>query len=139
MAPKLSWTIKVPTPDQKTLDTSRSVDVEAYDQTNVSVPGNDPGTTTNPTPTVTANIQPSSQLTDIHFVFISSDRYGPELTYSVSGTGGATDVILDGPQLFAGAGMVNRLGAAPQTIVFKNEMGAGKDASVMILVGRTAI
>jgi hypothetical protein len=134
MANTLTWTIKVPTPDRATLDTKRPLDVEAHDQTTALVAGG-PAATPG---TVTVNVQPSPDIEDVRLVFISSDRYGADLKYSVDATGGAKDIVLDNPHLYVGAGMVGLLLKAPQKLKFSNGLGAGNDANITILVGRTA-
>ena len=67
-------------------------------------------------------------------LMISSDRYGELLKYKVAGT--STEFELDAPHLLIGKGAVAMLGAAPETLVFKNGLDA--PAEIQILVGRKA-
>jgi hypothetical protein len=105
------------------ISAAHNVTVEAYERIQVNVPGTD-GTGT----AVTLNLLPADSKAKIFA--ITSSRYGDGLTYKGAGTA----VALDGPQLFTG-GSVQLLGSIA-TLTVTNALGAGKDATVTILVGR---
>lgn len=130
MAEKASWGIEVALPGGPAIRTKRPLESKGFDRMVADIPGADPG---NPG-TVTVNVQPSPQQ-DVDLLLISSSQYGPELKYDVTG-GGASGVVLDGPQLFVGTGMIGLLGTAPKKIKFFNGLGANNDASITIVVGR---
>jgi hypothetical protein len=129
----LSWSLNVEVAGGPKIQTSRSLQVTGYDKVEVVVPGqNSPAS---PGPSV--EIQPADDAARVRFISITSDRYGENLTYTV--TGGAENVVLDSAQSFAGAGAIGLLGAAPQTIVFTNGLGEGQNARITVLVGREAV
>ena len=105
------------------ISAAHNTTVEAYERIQVNVPGADGSGTA-----VTLNLLPSGSKAKIFA--ITSSRYGEGLTYKGDGTA----VPLDGPQLFTG-GSVQLLGKI-ESVTVTNALGAGKDATVTILVGR---
>jgi hypothetical protein len=125
------WSFTVGIGDELQISSTQSLSVQAYDKIEVVVAGAASGS-----PTVVAvDVQPSAA-TQVKFLLINSDRYGADLTYTVTDTGGVADVVLDSPQLIVGAGAMSLLGADPKTIEFSNGLGVGNDATITILVGR---
>lgn len=100
--------------------------VEAYERIQVNVPGADGSGTP-----VTLNLMPAGSTPKIFGIV--STRYGEGLTYKGDGTA----IPLDGPQLFT-AGSAKLLGKL-ETLTVTNAMGAGKDATLTILVGRDVV
>ena len=135
MAEKMSWTIKVSVPGGPSVAVTRPVEIDAYDKLAFKIEGKP----LNAPQTLDVHVQPSPT-EDVEFLYITSDLYGEALKYSViDGAAGAADVVLDGPHVFAGAGMVGLLGSSPKKLEFSNGMGNGKDANITILVGRKVI
>jgi hypothetical protein len=126
------------------ISASHSLQITAYDKIMVVIPGSDKGDPTVPVtdpanaavPSIDVEVQPSSSTDRVEFLSISSDRYGSDLVYSVDG--GVAGVSLDSTHVFVGNGAVGLLEAAPQTLSFRNGLGAGRDATVTILAGRNA-
>lgn len=116
------------------LHTTQALEVEAYDKIVVQVPG---GPSATPA-TTTVAVQPSSAAGAVKLLIISSSRYGEDLTFTVAGTGGVEDVVLDAQLMLAGEGAVSLLGAVPSSITFSNGFGTGQTVDVTILVGRAA-
>lgn len=108
------------------ISAAHNVTVEAYERIQVNVPGADGSGTA-----MTLNLLPAGSTAKI--LAITSSRYGDGLTYKGDGTA----VPLDGPQLFTG-GSVQLLGKV-ETLTVTNALGAGKDATVTILVGRDVV
>lgn len=126
MAEKISWHAGLTIKGGPQLSVSGVVESDAYDRVVVKVPGDGVA--------VEADVQPADA---VNLLTIQSSVYDDaDLTYGV--TGGASGVVLDGPQLLVGSGMVSLLGAVPKTLSFTNNLGAGNDATVTILVGRRA-
>jgi hypothetical protein len=109
------------------ISAAHNVTVEAYERIQVSLPGADDSGKK----PVTLNLLPAGSTAKI--LAITSSRYGEGLTYKGSGT----EIPLDGPQLFTG-GSVQLLGKV-ETLTLTNALGAGKDATVTILVGRDVV
>lgn len=108
------------------ISVAHNVTVEAYERIQVNLPGADGSGKP-----VTLNLLPAGSTAKI--LAITSSRYGDGLTYKGSGTA----IPLDGPQLFTG-GSVQLLGKV-ETLTVTNALGAGKDATVTILVGRDVV
>ncbi|HKV12568.1 MAG TPA: hypothetical protein VJ725_30770 [Thermoanaerobaculia bacterium] len=100
--------------------------VEAYERVQVNVPGADGSGTA-----VTLNLLPAGSKAKI--LAVTSSKYGEGLTYKGDGTA----VTLDGPHLFTG-GSIQLLGKI-ESLTVTNALGAGKDATVTILVGRDVV
>ncbi|HEX2254625.1 MAG TPA: hypothetical protein VHQ65_15255 [Thermoanaerobaculia bacterium] len=131
MGEKISWNLAVAVSNGPKAVDQRQLEVEAYDKLVVKVPGNEPSSTKK----VTVDVQPSAA-SKVTFLYLSSTLYGDKLTYSVDG--GAGNVVLDGPHLLTGAGMVGLLGGAPKKFELSNRLGKDNDAEITILVGRNA-
>jgi hypothetical protein len=132
MSKSISWDLKVQVSDGPVISDTRMLSVDAFDMIEVVIPGGDSTTPGE----ATVEVQPGDS-GQVKFLLVRSEKYGAELTYSVMG--GASNVALDKPQLFAGEGALGLLGAAPKTLEFRNELGSSEDASISILVGREAI
>lgn len=131
MTEKINWKSDVQIIGGPKMSASTTVFVDAYDVIDVEIPGGDsttPGT-------ATVEVQPGGT-GQVQFLLITASQYSEQLTYSV--TGGVSDVALDAQQMLAGKGAVSLLDAAPGTLSFSNTLGAGKDVSITILVGRKA-
>lgn len=123
---------------------SHSVQLTAYDRVSITVAGADKPDPTLPVsdpanaavPSIDVEVQPSSAPDRVAVLAITSDHYSADLVYSVAG--GASDIELDHAHLLVGAGAMALLGAAPQTLTFRNGMGAGQNANITILAGRQA-
>lgn len=105
-----------------TLSAVQDLEVEAIGSMDVLVAAGD---------TVAVDVQPGP-VDRLRLVFITADSYSDTLTYTV--TGGPADVVLDGPELFMGTGVIAFLGATPNVFTFTN--GGAEDANVTVLVGR---
>jgi hypothetical protein len=132
MADKVYWSVNVDVQDGPKFARTQALEVEAYEKIQVKVPGEDPANAGQPGKASIAVLPTGS---DAQFLLITSDKFDPaKLTYKVSG--GATDFVLDGPHMLAG-GAIAILGQ-PKKLDVTNAMGAGKDATIMIVVGRDA-
>lgn len=128
MAEKISWSLNIQIPGGPKLASSQNIDVDAYDKIVAVIPHDSADHE--------VDVQPGGA-DHIRFLLISSDLY-ENLTYTPKdGVAGATEIDLDAPQVFLGAGAVALLEKAPKQIVFKNSDPAN-DATVQILVGRKA-
>lgn len=107
------------------LSLTRSLDVEAYDKLDVTVPDTTTG--------MEVQLQPGGS-GQVQFMLVTADPYDDDLTYTVNS--GTTAYKLDQPHLLSGAGAVSILDPAPEKLVFDNN--SGKDARVQILIGRDA-
>lgn len=103
--------------------------VTAYDVVQVTVPPIS-GTTAG---TKAAEIQPSTASDKVLAVVISADKYDPKLSYSV-GTGTATTkIVVDGPQLFLGSGMIAALANPfPTSLTFSNETTTAIEVKIFV-------
>lgn len=108
---------------------AQSLSVEAYEKIDLTVPGVDPNDKTKPG-SGTAVLLPNGSTAQ--FVMITSTVYGSGLTYTPGGKG--TAVVLDQPLLLTG-GAVKLLPSLDSIAVSNN---TGQDATVTILIGRTA-
>ncbi len=105
---------------------AKTLDVESYDKTKVTVPD---GSTD-----LEVNIQPDGAgLTQ--FLAVKASAYDANLSYKVNSAAG-TAIVLDAPHLFTGAGAVALLDPAPTKLFFSNSTGA--DVTIDVLVGRDA-
>ena len=132
MADKVVWSLSVEIPGGPKFARSQSLNVEAYQKIQVTVPGEDPGSPGDPG-TATISVMPAGSVAQ--FLLITSSLFDPAaLTYKP--TGGGTDFVLDGPHVLAG-GAIALLGQ-PEELEVSNGMGPGKDAVITIIVGRDA-
>ncbi len=133
MSETVSWSVDVSVVNGPKVSESAKLNVGAYDVITVTVPGaNAPSNAT-----TRATAQPSAGA-DAELLLIRAQPYDKALTFSVAGANGATDVPVEGPQLFIGKGTAALGGTPPLRLDFRNEMGVGKDATVTILVARDA-
>lgn len=103
-----------------------SQSIGAYDKLSVTVAADDNGTPGEET----VPVQPGAT-TDVRVLMITSTRYDPaDLEYDL---GGAT-IVLDGPQLFTGGGMMSLFSSDPDEIVIRNSLDT--PVTVSVLVGR---
>lgn len=129
MGEKISLTMSARVSGGLNLSMVEEIEIDAYDKIEVLVEASG---------AKTVEVQPNAG-DKVLFLLIRSDRYGADLTYQVNGAG--DDVSLDTPQVFIGKGSVSRLGAAPESLAFANNLvgpDAG-DASIEVLVGRNAV
>jgi hypothetical protein len=129
----ISWSVDVSVTNGPSVSESATLTVGAYDVVTIAVPGADAPSTS----TTRATVQPSAGA-DVRLLLIRAQPYGADLTFTVAGADGATDVSLDAPQLYVGQGTSALGGTAPLRLDFKNEMGVDNDATVTILVARDA-
>lgn len=131
MSEKINWTLSVQVVGGPKISVSQTMEVEAYDKIDVTVPGGDdttPGT-------ATVEVQPGGA-SQVKFLLITSSLYDAKLTYKVNG--GTEAVKLDALQLLMGSGAVGLLETTPQQLAFTNKAGLFAPASIQILVGRKA-
>lgn len=119
MGEKINWNYVAQALNGPSISASGSVDVDAYDKIEVTVPD---------TTTQAVNLVPAGT---VSLLVINPASPDAKLTYKVGGN----DVPLDGPQVLIGAGAVGLLGGAT-SLSFTNKTGA--DAIIDILVGRDA-
>jgi hypothetical protein len=131
MPGKIDWSFNVVVAGGPKFSASRSVTVDAYDKVDATIPKKAGGAAG----TATVNVQPSGE-GKVQILLITSSIYDDKLTYKVDG---GSDIKLDEPQLLVGDGIVGLLNKTQKQFVFKNEMDSETDASVQILVGRSAI
>jgi hypothetical protein len=118
-------------PDGPKFAFNRTLDVEAYDKIDVTVPA------TPATNNKEVGLQPGGA-GKVKFIAIISDSYDDNLTYKINAAN-AGSRTLDQPQLLAGKGAVSLFDSAnPPTKLFFSNTAAGKDANVQILIGRQA-
>jgi hypothetical protein len=129
MSEKIQWTLDVQVTGGPRISESRTMTLEAYDKLEVLI--------LDGTEAQEIQVQPGESL-QVQFLLISSNQYGPQLSYSVNSEEPeeANRIKLDAPQVLAGEGGMGLLGDAPKKLYFYNSLGSGKDASVAILVGR---
>jgi len=110
-----------------------SMELNAYDKIEVSIPGTDTGGGSAGNETV--QLIPVAT-TDVKCLVIQATQYSADLSYEVNGAG--TSIVVDSPQSFIGEGAVSSLAAAaPSTLEFTNNMV--DDVDITILVGRSAL
>ena len=137
MPTSVSWSVNVSVCGGPQLTESRAGEVEAFDVIKITVPAGEVGAPGE----ATVEVQPAAAAEDVLLVLIKSDRYSqaPDeelLKFSVEG--GQQDIALDAPQWLVGRGAIGLLGASPKKLEFQNELGAGNDAAITIIVGRNA-
>ena len=129
MAEKINWTLDVQVEGGPKISDSRTMVLEAYDKIEVVINDGSTG--------VEVEVQPS-EAAKVQLLLIRSSQYGSKLSYSLNAPEGdeAKRIKLDALQLLVGEGGMGLLGDAPKKLYFYNSLGAGKDASITILVGR---
>lgn len=134
MAVKINWSLNAQVAGGPKVAATNTLEVEGYDAIEVKVGKH----VTTPMPadgTAVVELQPLGA-DKVKLLIITSSVY-KDLTYTVDGTGGASNVKLDAQQVFIGEGAVRLLGAnGPKKITFTN--AGTDDALVQILVGRKA-
>lgn len=132
MLEKINWSFNVQVVSGPRMSLSQTIEVEAYDKIQVTV--EDDGNEKE------VQIQPGGS-GQVSFLLIKSDKYDEtKLTYYAkdnTGTSGLP-VNLDMPHFLTGKGAVAMLVGAPESLFFKNDLGADNAATIQILVGRDA-
>lgn len=132
MSVKINWSCNVQVINGPKLSGSDTVEVDAYDNIEVTVPkkpaqGNDPGK-------ASVEVQPGAQ-NKVTFLLIQAGTYqGGPVGYKIEGSNKL--VKLDAQQLMIGSGAVGLLDGAPTKLNFENTGAA--DVPVRILIGRKA-
>jgi hypothetical protein len=132
MSVKINWSCNVQVINGPKLSGADTIEVDAYDNIEVTVPkkpaqGNDPGK-------ATVEVQPGAQ-SKVMFLLIQAGTYqGGPLGYKVDVS--TKLVKLDAQQLMIGSGAVGMLDGAPTKLNFENTSAA--DIPVRILIGRKA-
>lgn len=127
MSEKITYSISAQVANGPKISESKTIDLEAYDKTQVIV--------VDTASDLEINIQPDGSGL-AKFLAITASAYGANLTYKVNSAASTTVITLDGPHLFVGTGAVGLLDAAPTKLFFSNSTGA--DVTVNMLVGRDA-
>ncbi len=129
--PKIKWALNVQVEGGPRVAAADSVEVDAYDNIEVTVPKND-GTDDG---VAVVGVQPGDA-SSVLFLLISADTYKDSpLSYTVGDSD--KSVKLDAQQTLVGAGATGLLDDAPKKLTFSNAGDA--DAKVRILVGRKAV
>jgi hypothetical protein len=105
---------------------TRVLELDAYDQVNVSIPNDG-----NPHD---VQVQPDDG-SRLRLLVLTATHYDPPLSWEADASG--TTRQLDQPLLVAGESVASLLGGPGNTIVFTN--GGGEEIRVQILVGRDAV
>jgi hypothetical protein len=129
MGDKILWSVTADIPGGPKFKRGQTLDVQAYQHIQVTVPGGPAATPGK----VTIKVMPAGS--KAQFLLISSSVFhASKLTYKLPS--GSTDFVLDMPHLLVG-GAIAILGQ-PEKLEVSNGMGAGNDADIMIVVGRDA-
>jgi hypothetical protein len=131
MSVKIHWTLNVQVEGGPRVAAADSVEVDAYDNIEVTVPkhtGADDGI-------AVVGVQPGDA-SQVLFLLISADAYKDSpVSYKVGSS--TKSVKLDAQQTLVGAGATGLLDGAPNELTFSNAGDA--DAKVRVLVGRKAV
>jgi hypothetical protein len=131
MSVKIHWALNVQVDGGPRLSAADAVEVDAYDNIEVTVPKHANGQDG----TAIVDVQPGAAA-DVMFLLIQTDIYqGSPLSYKVENSN--KSVKLDAQQTLVGAGATGLLDGPPTKLNFSNAGLA--DASVRILVGRKAV
>lgn len=123
MAESITWSVQLAVAGGPQLRGAPKITVDGYDLTEVHAEAGDSGT---------GGVLPASSSAEV--LMLTATRYHPsDLTYSL---GSASDVPLDGPQLFTRAMADAAFGADPDEITVTN--GLDTAVTVTVLVGRTS-
>ena len=106
--------------------TSRTLELDAYDTLDVTIPAD--GNAHD------VEVQPDDGA-QIRLLALTASSYDPPLTWEADESG--TQRQLDEPVVLAGASLASLLGSAANAIAFTNS--GGTDQTVQILVGRQAV
>jgi hypothetical protein len=126
MSEKITYSLSVQVAGGPKISDSDTLEVEAYDKTQVTLADGDSD--------IEVDIQPGGAGL-AQFVSVTATDYDNTLTYKVNAAP-ATAIPLDGPHLFIGAGAVSLLDPAPIKLFFTN--ATGSNVTVNVLVGRDA-
>jgi hypothetical protein len=121
----IKYTVDIQIAGGPRLNFSDSVDVDAYDRIEVLIPGADAAAET------VVEVQPGAQAGSVKLLLVKAKPASEKLTFA----NGASNIGLQNAVLLGG-GALDILAALPKQLKFKN--GTGKDANVLILVGRDA-
>lgn len=126
MAEVINLTVNAKIKNGPTVAFAQSFDIDAYDKLATTLTQGIPKT---------IQLIPSGS-DSVYFLMIKSSHYSDQVSYTVNDA--ATDIVLDSPQSFSGAGSLKALdsGSDPSTLVFTSELA--EDVSIQILVGRNA-
>ncbi|MGB7539950.1 MAG: hypothetical protein WBM17_15525 [Anaerolineales bacterium] len=123
MSEKIVWSFKAQVSGGPTLSVTDTIEMDAYDKIDATIPKNSVATA--------VEVQPGD---GAKFLLILAASY-EDLTYKVDDRVGA--ITLDGPHILIGEGAVSLLHDTQNTLTFTNA-NATTDNKVSILVGRTA-
>jgi hypothetical protein len=133
MSVKINWSCNVQVINGPKLSGADTIEVDAYDNIEVTVPKKPAGPGTDPGK-ATVEVQPGAQ-SKVMFLLIQAGTYqGGPLGYKVDVS--TKLVKLDAQQLMIGSGAVGMLDGAPTKLNFENTSAA--DIPVRILIGRKA-
>ncbi len=135
MSTKLAWTSSAEISGGPSLKAGSSTGINAYALIEETVPAHDPDTATDGT--LTVEIQPSGDVTDLRAFAMTSDVYHEDLTWTIKTAAdaeGAKDVPFDAALFLYGSAIGSLLTVAPQKITFTNALEQAID--IRILVGR---
>lgn len=130
MAVKINWTHNSQVVNGPKVTGSGTVEADAYDNIEVTVPAK-VGTTNG---VLTVDVQPGAA-GKVKFLLVKSDRYA-DLTYDIDADPDLAGIKLDAQLLLVGEGALAMAGGAPQTFKFTN--AGSQAANVQILVARDA-
>ena len=131
MAIKIYYTQKVTVDGETKLSSTKSLEVEAYDQIEAKIPPK-----TDPGAPVEIDVQPMEKSGAVEFLLIKADRYLDNLKFQV---GDGIQVALNTPHMFVkDAIKLLDNDKAPQKVKFTNEDDQN-DVKVTIIVGRKAV
>jgi len=134
---QITLSSNVVVPNGPSLAFQQTLDVEAYDLIEVTVPLN----------TTDKAVELPASTGGVQFVSITSDWFGDDLSYTINGDSQTTAVVrrLDQPHVLAGKGAISLFedqvsAGAPSKLFFTNAATGpnASDAHVKILIGRDA-
>src|SRR2546423_9937113 len=105
----INVTLSVQVVEGPSLAAFRTINVDAYDKSQVTIQQGAAGKVVDVQPGPAGRVQ---------LLVITCSEFGDLLTYKVNNAG--NDVKLDGEQVFIGDGAVGLLGADPKTLAFTN-------------------
>jgi len=127
MSETITWTQDVRLVSGLRLTSSRIVTVDAYDVIEVDIGAS--------ATDLEVEVQPSAA-SQIQFLLITPSGTVDGLRYKVNSAASPTEINVDSTQTFTSTEAVELLGADPTSLFFSSD--AGNDATVQILVGRSA-
>jgi hypothetical protein len=123
MSEKITYSVKAEVADGPTVTVKNSIDVDAYDKIEATIPTGGAATK------VKVKVKPAD---DASFLLITASSY-ENISYKVDG---GSSVDLDGPHILIGKGAVGLLGGTQEEFEFTNS--ASTDTDISILAGRDA-